>query len=95
MQIEEQEVHDVAVQETIRHVPEDAADEQADADFTEAIGENIAQSRDHDTDQRDEPDDDEGPVVVVKRAKRRAGIREVAQIEKIRDDRFLPADDAA
>ncbi len=86
VQIEEEEVDDVAVQETIGQVAEDAREEKGEGGVAPPVWCVMADEEGQHDDERDARKDDEEDVVVLEGAEGGAVVGDEDEREKFRDD---------
>jgi len=85
VQVEEEEIHDVAVGQPVGKIAENPGDEQRDGPARRAIPEGAALEKDHQRDECDGGKNDEEKIVAGEEAERGAGIREINEVEEIGD----------
>jgi len=88
MQIDQQEIDDVAVEETIGEISHNAGQEQGERDVAQCVGGPPSQEQGQNNTERDTREDDEKGVVVPKRPEGRAGVGHVHEAKKIGDNKM-------
>jgi len=88
VQIEKQKIDHVSVQKAISQIPQNPGEQQREREVAPRIGLAVSDEQNRHDDQRDDGNYNEESIVAPEGSKRRAGIRNVNQTEK------LPHDDA-
>ena len=86
VQIEEEKIDHVSVQEAISEIPQNPGEQQRKREVAPGIGLSASDEQNRHDKQRDDGNYNEESIVAPERSKRRAGIRNVNQTEKVRHE---------
>jgi hypothetical protein len=85
VQIEEEKIDDMSIKKAIGKISHDASQQERQRDVAPKIWQSPPEEKSQNNEKRDRRNYDEERIVVPERTKRRAGIRDVDQVEEIRD----------
>ena len=86
MQIEEQEIDDVAVDQTVSEISKHTRQQQGERNVAQRIRRATTQEQGDDEEQRQKAKDDKGEVVVFENAESSTGVRHIHDVKNIRND---------
>jgi hypothetical protein len=86
VQIEKKKIDHVSVQEAISQIPQNSGEQQCEREVAPGIVVAVSDEQNRHDDQRDDGNYNEESIVAPEGSKRRAGIRNINQAEKVRHD---------